>query len=206
MFDSRKQYKISINSGGLKSCVVRFPDDAEWEERARKQTAVRHELGRGESELKVTSGGGDIELLKKIRIDTDGPEFTDAEASIVLGKLEQSTVTETADVPDGVKVSMIVLGKKDVALTLKSPTADQVLKYSRVAMRAVDGKRFQKLQFRLGPGGELFDALVTSKEGYAAAVPLPHKCAALSEVIGREATEIEEVEDPNSASPAASEV
>jgi len=52
-----------------------------------------------------------------------------------------------------------------------------------VARRSVQTRAF------LEPSGALFDKLHTSHEGYAGAVPIVHKQAAVSEVIGRLAIE-----------------
>ena len=205
MFDSRRQFAIPVNSGVKKRCVVRFPTDDEWAARAVKQVAVRHTLGRGESELKVAPTGADLELLKKIRIpDEANATFDDAEASVILNRLERAEVLGVEENAEGFTVTLRVLGDKEVSATLRMPTAAQVLAYSRDAVRAVDARRLQRIYVKLPPGAELFDALKVRHEGYADSIPIVHKCTIVGEVIGKIEASDEEIEElPEVVSPAA---
>ena len=83
-----------ILSGGEKQCEVRYPTDEEWCAWARAQRTVRHFLGRGKSQSEdVDLPKINAELFRKIRIDQDGPAFDDAEAGVVIGRVERSQIT-----------------------------------------------------------------------------------------------------------------
>ena len=92
-FDASKPFVVPILSGGEKSCEVRFPSDDEWCAWARAQRTVRHFLGRGKSQSEdVDLPKINAELFAKIRTDKDGPEFDDAEAGMVIGRIERCAV------------------------------------------------------------------------------------------------------------------
>ena len=77
--------------GRRKDCEVRFPSDEEWCAWARAQRTVRHFLGRGKSQSEdVDLPKINAELFAKIRTDKDGPEFDDAEAGMVIGRIERA--------------------------------------------------------------------------------------------------------------------
>jgi len=62
---------------------------------ARAQRTVRRFLGRGKSQSEeVDLPRINAELFAKIRVDTDGPEFDEAEAGMVIGRIERAVVTE----------------------------------------------------------------------------------------------------------------
>src|SRR3954466_13089713 len=93
MLDSANLFVVPIQSGGRKECKVRFPSDAEWCERARRQRSIRRFLGRGRSESEVVDSTGiDAELFARIRVDKDGADFDAADAANVLAKLERTNV------------------------------------------------------------------------------------------------------------------
>ena len=88
---------VPILSGGEKRCEVRFPTDDEWCSWARGQRTIRHFLGRGKSQSEdVDLPKINAELFAKIRIDKDGPEFDDAEAGMVIGRVERCTVATSS--------------------------------------------------------------------------------------------------------------
>ena len=79
--------------------------DDEWCRWARSQRTVRRFLGRGKSQSEdLDLPKINAELFAKIRTDKDGPEFDDAEAGIVIGRIERCTVTnverEGGQLPD----------------------------------------------------------------------------------------------------------
>src|SRR5208282_5229061 len=95
-FDASKPFVVPILSGGEKSCEVRFPSDEEWCAWARAQRTVRHFLGRGKSQSEdVDLPKINAELFAKIRTDKDGDaEFDDAEAGMVIGRIERCAVAK----------------------------------------------------------------------------------------------------------------
>jgi len=69
------------------------PSDEECCAWARAQRTVRHFLGRGKSQSEdVDLPKINAELFAKIRTDKDGPEFDNAEAGMVIGRIERCAV------------------------------------------------------------------------------------------------------------------
>ena len=91
VFDAAKPFVVPILSGGEKSCEVKFPTDDQRCAWARAQRTVRRFLGRGKSQSEdLDLPKINAELFTKIRTDKDGPVFDDAEAGMVIGRIERS--------------------------------------------------------------------------------------------------------------------
>jgi hypothetical protein len=194
MFDSQKKdITVRIISGGDKSCIVRYPTDQEWAERARRLKMVRQNLGRGISRpVPQKSESVDFDLFQKIRQDKDGCDFTEGEGSKVVGKLEACQVVDISREAGGYKVTLKA-GKIETVHCLNSPMADDVIQYDRQQLIREDRPRTTEMRVLIGPAGELYDRLVIKSEGYSGPVPINHKYAVIFELI----SEIErEEEDP----------
>ena len=101
-----------ILSGGEKRCEVRFPSDAEWCAWARAQRTIRHFLGRGKSQSEdVDLSKVNAELFTKIRTDHEGPEFDEAEAGMVIGRIERCNVTGIDREGNNYRIAMKVPGR-----------------------------------------------------------------------------------------------
>jgi hypothetical protein len=185
LFDASKQYEVPIISGGEKRCTVRFPSDEEWIARAAKQRTIQHILGRGKTRAETLNAEQiDAELFGKIRVDRDGPEFDAAEAAAVIARLERAQILEVYRVGDGFKITMRVPGAVTEHI-LKMPKRGDVDAYAAASMSVTSGRRQQEIRVNLAPSGELYDAIHTSHSGYAGAVPIVHKDAAVFEVIAQ---------------------
>ena len=191
-FDSSKPFVVPILSGGEKRCEVRFPSDKEWCDWARAQRTVRHFLGRGKSKSDdVDLPRINAELFAKIRIDRDGAEFDEAEAGVVIGRVERATIVEVDREGDSYRIQMKVPGAR-VVHVLKMPTAKQMQDHERASTSAVGARRSVEIRAFLEPSGDLYDKLHVSHEGYASEVPIVHKSAAVSEVIAQLAIEADD--------------
>jgi hypothetical protein len=188
-FDSSKTIVVPILSGGEKRCEVRFPSDAEWCTWARAQRTVRHFLGRGKSQSEeVDLPKINAELFAKIRTDKDGPEFDDADAGMVIGRIERASITGVEREGNNYRLEMKVAGGK-VEHVLRMPTAKEIQEHERASTSVVAARRSVETRAFLEPSGALYDKLHVSHDGYAAAVPIVHKSAAVSEVIAQLAIE-----------------
>jgi hypothetical protein len=127
-------------------------------------------------------------LFKKIRIDKDGPEFDDAEAGMVIARVERSQVTDIQREGVNYRVEMKVPGAR-VTHVLRMPTAKEMQDHERASTTVVAARRSVETRAFLEPSGALYDKLHVSHEGYAGAVPIVHKSAAVSEVIAQLAIE-----------------
>lgn len=191
-FDTARQFQISILSGGEKACVVRYPTDEEWCAWARAQRTVRHFLGRGKSHSEdVDLPKINAELFAKIRIDKDGPEFDDAEAGMVIGRIERCAVATVEREGINYRIEMKVPGAR-VGHVLRMPTAKEMQDHERGSTSVVAARRSVETRAFLEPSGALYDKLHISHDGYSGAVPIVHKSAAVSEVIAQLAIEADE--------------
>jgi hypothetical protein len=194
MFDITKPFVVQILSGTEKRCEVRFPSDEEWCTWARAQRTVRHFLGRGKSQSQeVNLDQTNAELFGKIRLDQDGPEFDEAEAGLVIARIERATITSVEREGNNYRIEMKVPGAR-VVHVLRMPTAKEMQDHERASVSVVAGRRSVETRAFLEPGGTLYDKLHVSHDGYAGAVPIVHKSAAVSEVVAQLA--IESDDDP----------
>jgi hypothetical protein len=185
----RSRFVVPILSGGEKSCEVRFPSDEEWCAWARAQRTVRHFLGRGKSQSEdVDLPKINAELFAKIRTDKDGPEFDDAEAGMVIGRIERCAVANVEREGINYRIEMKVPGAR-VVHVLRMPTAKEMQDHERASTSVVAARRSVETRAFLEPSGALYDKLHISHDGYAGAVPIVHKSAAVSEVIAQLAIE-----------------
>lgn len=183
MFDSSKSFVVPINSGGRKECKVRFPSDAEWCERARKQRSIRRFLGRGKSESEVVdTSATDADLFARIRVDQDGPVFDEAEAAAVLAKLERTSIESCEREGDHFRIALKVPGALTEHL-VRMPTVKEMDAHETSSVRITGARRAQEVRGFLEPSGELYDAIQRSATGYDSKVPIVHKAAVVGEVL-----------------------
>ena len=194
MFDASKVIEVPIMSGGEKRCQVRFPSDAEWCDWARAQRTVRRFLGRGKSQSEeIDLPRINAELFAKIRVDTDGPEFDEAEAGMVIARIERAVVTECEREGNNYRMEMKVAGAR-VTHVLRMPKASEIQEHERASTSVVAARRAVETRAFLEPSGALYDKLHVSHDGYVGDVPIVHKSSAVSEVIAQLA--IESDDDP----------
>jgi hypothetical protein len=192
VFDATKPFEVPILSGGEKRCQVRFPSDEEWSAWARAQRTVRHFLGRGKSQSEeVDLPKINAELFAKIRLEEDGPEFDEAEAGMVIGRIERCTVVDVVREGINYRIEMKVPGAR-VLHVLRMPTAKEMQDHERASISVVAARRSVETRAFLEPSGALYEKLHVSHDGYAGDVPIVHKSAAVSEVIAQLAIEADD--------------
>ncbi len=184
MFDVKDEISIPIQSpDGTKKIVVRFPTDGEFIDWRRKKKILQRDLGRRKSTIDPSRPeASDLELLKKIRIDKDGPAVDEAEALFVIGRLAECEVDQQPE-RDGsaYSITMKIMGKLSATHTLRIPSVKEMMDYERQRSSvtfAAYGQNEIKINFRAA--GELYDKLKVSVEGYAGDVPVPHKAEAVN--------------------------
>ena len=190
MFNTQAEIQLSIQSGGKKTAVVRWPTDSEWAERSRRKKTVRRWMGRGKSTVEILDReAADRELWQKIVIQAP-EDLDDAEIGAFLGRLEFTEVLSSERFADQITIEIQVtdlIRNGEPAFvskhTLKIPTQAQIRAYGMKAIHRVDGRREQISTVRLEAGGELYDAVVVSSEGYSGPTPLPHKDEVVMELL-----------------------
>ena len=153
---------------------------------------MRRFLGRGKSQSEdLGLPKINAELFAKIRTDKDGPEFDDAEAGMVIGRIERCAVANVEREGINYRIEMKVPGAR-VVHVLRMPTAKEMQDHERASTSVVAARRSIETRAFLEPSGALYDKLHISHDGYAGAVPIVHKSAAVSEVIAQLAIEADE--------------
>jgi hypothetical protein len=201
LFNSKQAgFQIHIQSAGRKVATVRWPTDEEWAERARRMKTVRRFLGRGQSKPDVL-GRDEANRALWEKIVLEAPALDAADIRAFLHVLESTEVLDVRRVGERVEIEMqvtsVTVGGEPLYVTrhvLRLPTQAQMQSYGRNSISRVDGRREQISTVRLEAGGELYDALVESVDGYEGAVPLPHKDDVVSELLA--AITLEDDEDP----------
>lgn len=190
MFQTNAEFQLSIQSGGRKTAVVRWPTDQEWADRARRKKTIRRWLGRGKSSVDtVDREVADRELWQKIVIQQPD-NIDDAEIAAFLGRLEYTEILSTERLPGEVvietQVTDLIRNGEPAFVSkhvLREPTQAQVQNYGKKAIHRLDGRREQISTIRLEAGGELYDALLVRSEGYSGDTPLPHKDDVVMELL-----------------------
>jgi hypothetical protein len=185
-FDVSKQFVVPILSGGEKRCTVRFPNDEEWCHWARKQRSVRRVLGRGKSQTdEIGLDDLNAELFDRIRIDKDGgAAFDQAEAGMVIGKIERAAITGVDREGNNFRIELKVPGA-ETSHVLRMPTAKEMQEHERASTSVIVGRRQQEIRAFLEPSGLLYDKLHVSSSGYAGATPIVHKSAVITELLAQ---------------------
>jgi hypothetical protein len=185
MFDTNREIEVSVlHPAGKKTCRVRWPSDEEWIEHSARRRVVVSQLSRDESVTEILDGERAAgELLAKIRIDKDGPDLDEYEASYVIERLSRAQVDDCARADGGVGVTLKVPGVVTKHV-LRVPSLAEVVNYRRGFSRLVENRRGkQLLKINLRAAGEFYDKLAQSKEGYAVEVPVIHKAAVVTELL-----------------------
>jgi hypothetical protein len=168
----------AISSEGIRKIDLRFPTDDEWIERSRRHKLIYRNLGRGIQELvSQEPNEADSELLKRIRI-AEGPELDAYEAFRILEELSRTQVIEDGSEADPLRVCLRVPGGITTYHIFRMPTAKERHQCGRLAdSRNVNSREIWSLNY--AAAGDLYDATCKESVGYAAAVPIIHKLAAL---------------------------
>jgi hypothetical protein len=200
VFDAARPIAIHLRTpAGVKVIRVRFPSDEEWTDRQRKRKVIVKQLGRGVSETTIPeSQDADAALLERIRVAEEDASDVDAfEASRVIEQLSQADVDDVAQVGEGFRVTLRVLGGA-VAHLLRMPSAKDVFEYRRGFARVLDlPYNRQELVINLAPAGTLYKRLMLSTEGYAGEVPVIHAAVAVKAAIDALDGAFQETGDPN---------
>lgn len=185
MFDTTKEIEISLKTPeGVKTVTVEFPSDDKWISRSSKIKIVSTAIGRGKSTTDVSRpeefNAALFDSIVKKQGDLPMDEY---EKSSVIERLSKCEVTVSTYTGDGFDVTLKT-PEGDTKHSVKMPSVKQVTTYKRAAVRIVEGRHgVQEITINLRASGELYDAIVTSTEGYAAVIPIIHKSAVVSEVL-----------------------
>lgn len=185
MFDPVKTFQVSITSGGIKTCEVRWPTDSQWAQRARETKVIRRVLGGGRTQReRTTSTEADVAVFDAVHV-TGGENFDDYEKSAVIAKLDRAEIVEVRRRGDVFRITLKVAKGQEVHHLLKIPSKRQAFAYENQAVNVVDRRRTLEMQMFLEPAETLWGHITDGVEGYApgASVPINHKEAAVAELL-----------------------
>ena len=186
-----------------KTAILRLPTSEEMLTRLGQQKSIRRDLGRRKSQTEyVPNLKADLDLFNKIRLDKDGPEFDEFEASNAVSKLTFCEVTDCERSGEEYRVTLRTpFG--DVFHWIRIPTQRDITIYRRGVVSATELPHGQQeLRYRTEPAAELYDLVAAKIEGYSlgtkpADVPPHHKSAVVVEVVNA-IDELDPTFDPNS--------
>lgn len=186
MFDTKTEIVIPIETPeGIKKVAVRYPTDAEFSDWRRKKKVLQKDLGRRKFRIEGSlPDKNDLELLSKIRADKDedAPTIDEAEASHIIGRLASCEVSDRPTrVGQAFSIPLKVMGRFATVHVLGVPSMKQLFEYDRLRSGVIHGEYGRsEIRINFQAAGELYDALKQSVEGYAGAVPIPHKAEAIN--------------------------
>lgn len=185
-----------------KSAILGLPTNEQLSERMDSQKSIRRNLGRRKSQTDyVPNTKGDLVLFDKIRVDKDGPEFDEFEASSAVSKLIYLEVVSVEREGDQYVV-VLKTPFGEVKHTANIPLQRDIQRYRRTVVTSVDLPHgVEELKSRSAPACDLYDAVIASIDGYTddfspKTVPPHHKSAVVIEVV-QAIDELDPVLDPN---------
>lgn len=183
MFDSDATFEMKVRGPeGMKTVVLRFPDDVQQGDRVRKQKMVTRDLGRGASESDYEPNHAhDLALIRELM--QEPVEVDEYEATYLLNRLCRSDAQEAVRVDNTYQIGVKTCAGT-VTLTLAVPTQKDIREYSRTSLRTVNRNHGrQESQVNLESSGLLFDKVFRLSEGLTGAVPLVFKASAVQELL-----------------------
>lgn len=185
MFNTKASFTVCILSDGEKQVDVRFPTDAEFCERSRKRIIIRRVLSAGRTQSEVPNAlTADAELFRKICSNGQADAWNDAEASLVIDRLETCRVIDGERTGNEFSITMQVPGGR-VIHRLQMPNQKDVNSYGSAAVRSIMTRHHIEDRIRLEPSGDLWATCKGVAEGYAEGsdIPIIHKDVAVVEML-----------------------
>jgi hypothetical protein len=187
MFDYKQEIGLSLDTDqGRKKVAVRYPTDAEWITWRRKKKILQKDLGRGNFQMEPSvPGAPDMELLNAIRVDKDdpdAPQIDESEAFEIITKLGSADVNvRPSREESGYRIELKVMQRFNTIHRLKIPSVKDKQTYNRSKSSVTYGQYgYQEIRINYQAGADLYDKLITSKEGYSAEVPINHKAEVIN--------------------------
>jgi hypothetical protein len=200
LFDANRDYVVKIQHPDFpdgKKCTLRFPTDEEWAERTRNEVRIQYHTGQASREDNTNGDECNGWLFDKIRQDTDGPEFDEAEKTAAIRRIENVKFISIENTGSRYRVTLMAAGAEVVHL-LNGLTEKQKREFGRAAVHRHQKRHFTEVRIQMEPSAELWAKLAPATEGYAegSRIPITHKDIAATEVLREQHAELEESGDP----------
>jgi tRNA isopentenyl-2-thiomethyl-A-37 hydroxylase MiaE len=178
------QFVVKIASNDqIIACPMRYPTDKEWCDRVKGLKVIQHQIGRGKHTTDVPGEyDAAADLFARVRMDEPRQVIDKFEASEFIKKIDRCELLDAIRHGNQVEVNLGVHGGT-VTHLLRIPSQKDVAEFERSSLHLIGGKRQTEITSSLEPAGVLFDKVVVSSEGYAAAVPITHKYSAVRELL-----------------------
>lgn len=185
-----------------KTAIIGLPTNAQMVERLDSQKTIRRSLGRRASTSDyIPNTKADLALFNQIRVDKDGLEFDEFEATSAIGRITNIEVTGCERSGDFFEVTLkSPFG--EVVHTVGIPLQRDLQKYRRGVVSSKDLPHGQEeLRYRIEPPCTLYDTVSKKVEGYndsfnVTNVPPHHKSAVVMELV-QALDEMDTLIDPN---------
>lgn len=186
-----------------KAARLRLPTTDEMLGRLAQQKSIRRSIGRRKTQTQfIPNPQADLALFNQIRLDKDGPEFDEFEASTAVSRLTFCEVTDCERVGEEYRITLHTpLG--DTTHTMRIPTQRDLTLYRRSVVSSTDLPHGQEeIRYRTEPAIDLYDSVVAQIDGYAggikaADVPPHHKSSVVVELV-QAIDDLDPQLDPNS--------
>lgn len=187
-----------------KKAVLRLPTTEEMTSLLDKRRAIRRSLGRGKTQSDwITNHKAYLEIFNKIRLDKDGPEFDEFEATTAVGKLTDYDVVGCDETDAEFRISLKTpFGT--VTHVVGKPSEQDAFVYRRYQNPSTDLPFGQEeVRYPAAPAIAFYDAIAHSVEGYMDGIAPkdvpPHHKVAVAAVVSHRSNEATDLAlDPNS--------
>jgi hypothetical protein len=110
-------------------------------------------------------------------------DFDDAEKSVAVNRLLRAQVTEVEREGSNFRVTLDTAFGETVHV-LSMPKQKDVTQYRGDIISSVEGRRREEMHFKFEPAEKMYEILKVSADGYDGDIPINHKSAVLTEVLG----------------------
>ena len=180
-FDINEPIRLKvIRPEGDAVISIKFPSDSQWIERSGRRKSKDRSLGNGKTQsIPSTSDPRDAELINSLRVG-EGPDVDMYEAQKILEKISSVTYGEDP-VRDGqyFRVSFVARGAELTHLIRVPTEADQAEFRRMASIPSIQQGNIVTYGFNLGAAADSYNKLCKEQTGYAGAVPIVHKLAAI---------------------------
>ena len=194
MFDPAQIFTVTFQSGGKKTCQLRYPTAEQWAQRARQTKQTRQQLGGGITKKKSdTEVEASAELFDQVVV-SDASGYDEYDKRAVIERLDRTEATSIAYREHKYCIRLRVYdhdGKPvETQHVLNGPTARQRMRYEDSVLDVENKRRTHEIRRLLEPAETLYNATFVAAGGYAPDeavkakdIPITHKAKVVDALI-----------------------
>jgi hypothetical protein len=178
---------------GLPTTVrLRWPTDAEWQQRKKATRVLFHQLGRNINRTEIKPDPKvDLRIYQAISLNGSAPIDGD-EAGTLLDRLQKAETIDVEWEGAGARVTLNVARGKVIHTFVTVPNAKQVrkLREQSATMRSLPNNVIEN-RLDIDAGAKLWQQCGGASESYVSDIPSLHKDAAIRAVVQKHDDELE---------------